>query len=262
VELLVRAVAVLEALAGMAQPATLPAVTERVGLPQTQVYRALRALERAGFVDHVGREGYRAGARALSLGALLGPRPELRELARPVLVRLAGAVAGVVTLHLRSGGYRVLLLAAVAPSLRGGPEPTVSLGERASLTRGCSGRAILAHLPAREIDAVLAAAGRPAATTRAELAAIRRDGYAISLSDNHAEHHGVSTALLDPEGAGPLGSLTVSGDASRFGEGTLRELSVRLRAAAAELAPVLATVLGPHASSHQGPLDVGDLLGG
>ncbi len=259
-ELLTRAVRVLEALAGMEQPATLPTVTARVGLPRTQVYRALRALERDGFLDHVGREGYRTGARGLSLGAMLGPGPELRDLARPVLTRLAGATSGVVTLHLRSGRYRVLVLAAVSRDYRAAEIPEIVLGERASLTRGCSGQAILAHLPAREIQAVLSAGDRPHGVTRARLDRIRREGYAISLGDNHAEHHGVSAALLEPEGVGVLGALTVSGDAAHFDVDVLRGAAVPLRTATTELAPVLAQLLGPHASSRQRPVDVGDLL--
>lgn len=48
---LVRALRVLETLAGMRQPASLPAITARTGLSKTKAYRVLRILQDGGYVD-------------------------------------------------------------------------------------------------------------------------------------------------------------------------------------------------------------------
>ena len=251
----VRALHVLEILAGMRQPALLDAVAARTGLTKMKAYRVLRALEQDGYVDHAGRSGYRVGSRSLSLATLIGPRPALLKRARPVLNRLAETARETATLHLRSGAYRVLVL---------GAEPAnwdlrhaVRLGERAPLTNGCSGTVILARLPAAEAATLLAA--RPRSEHRPDVAAldrIRADGYAISRNANHQGVAGVAAALLEPDDGYPLGSLAIAGPDHRLPDQALEQLAGPLTAAARELAPQLAAVLGPHASVRQDALDV------
>ncbi len=251
----VRALHVLEILAGMQQPALLDAVAARTGLTKMKAYRVLRALEQDGYVDHAGRSGYRVGSRSLSLATLIGPHPALLKRARPVLNRLAETARETATLHLRSGAHRVLVLGAepVNWDLR----HVVRLGERAPLTTGCSGTVILAHLPAAEAGTLLAA--RPRGEHRPDADAldrIRTDGYALSRNANHAGVAGVAAALLEPDDGYPLGSLAIAGPDHRLPDRALQQLAGPLTAAARELAPQLAAILGPHASVRQDALDV------
>ncbi len=255
-DLLRRSVRVLEALAGMEQPAPLLDVVAAVGLSKASTYRALRALQDDGYVDHLGRRGYRIGSRAVALGSLLGPRPNLVQRARPVLSRLAATTGETTTLHLRSGEHRVLVLFA-EPEAH--PHPIeVRLGERAPLTSGCSGRAILAHLSTEQATKVIGShvRGRARARLERELATIRSDGYAMSFSENHVRFHGISAALLDPDDDRPLGSIAIAGIDRRLPEDALRRLARPLNAACRQLAPQLATILGPHSSAGLAALDV------
>ncbi|WP_143510336.1 MULTISPECIES: IclR family transcriptional regulator [unclassified Pseudonocardia] len=251
---LARSVVVLETLAGMEQPAALPAVAERLGAPVSQTYRVLRALQEEGFVDHVGRRGYRVGTRAIGLGALLGPWPELRALTYPVLVRLAGGTSLSARLHVRSGYDRVLLLAAVPPHDHD-PSWRTRIGERSPLTRGCSGRAILAHLPESEIEAVLGArAGEEDGTLRTELRRIRGDGFAFSSAANHAGRRGISVPLTSASEV--MGALSLSGPQAAVDEDGLRRLAGTVRAAADDIAGPLSAMLGPDATRRRYALDV------
>lgn len=70
-----RAMRVLEALAGMEQPAGLLTIAAAVNLSKTRAYRVLRSLQDHGYVDHADRNGYRIGSRSLALASLIGPRP-------------------------------------------------------------------------------------------------------------------------------------------------------------------------------------------
>ena len=250
-----RALHVLEVLAGMAQPAGLDAILQATGLSRSKAYRSLRFLQDAGFVDHVGRSGYRVGSRSLALATLVGPRPALLIAARPVLRWLADVASASATLNLRSGSHRVLVLGAEA---RDRPaSDRFAVGERAPLTSGASGLSILAHLPAEEVDAVMA--GRPRRTRRPSasvLAEIRDQGYAITFSANHRGISGISTALLAPADGYPLGSLSVGGAAKRLPEATLRDLGAPLRRAAKKLGPELARLLGPESHGRLKALDV------
>ncbi|TVT59338.1 IclR family transcriptional regulator [Amycolatopsis rhizosphaerae] len=252
----IRALRVLETLAGMQQPAPLPTIAERVQLSKTTAYRILRGLQDHGFIDHTGRTGYRIGSRAVALASLIGPRPALLQIIRPVLKKLATEASETVTLHLRSGAHRVLVLAAEPP---GNPLRILpTLGERSPLTSGCSGQSILAFLPRQEADDIVRdhtrdglRPGLPAA-----LARIRKDSYALSFSGIHIGFNGVAAPLLDPTDGTALGSIAIAGLDRRLPRDTLLQLSTPLRAACADLAPRLATVLGPNSSIRLDPLDV------
>lgn len=251
-----RALRVLELLAGMEQPASLTAIATTAHMTKTRAYRILRSLQESGFVHHAGRSGYRVGSRAIALATLMSPRPALVQSARPVLMRLALTSGETATLHLRSGGHRVLVLGEESP--RSALRRVVMFGERSPLTSGCGGTSILAHLPPAEAAEVIA--GHVPAEQRgelqAQLAEIRARGYAVSYSSNHAGLHGISTVLLDPADGYPLGSLVVAGPEQRLPEKALLALAGPLRSASAELAPRLAAVIGPNSSVRLASLDV------
>lgn len=250
-----RGLHILEAMSGMKQPVSLAAVAERMGLSETQAFRTLKSLEAEGYVDHLGRRGYRLGSRAVALAILLGPRPALMRAVQPVVTRLVATTAESAAMHLRSGGHRVLVMGVPKPDspLR----ESVSLGERAPLTSGCAGQVILAHLPPDQQAEILAA--RPAAERRPiadRLARIREQGYALSHGENHPGVRGIAVALLDPTDGTPLGSLTIASPDERLPEARTLMLAGILTSAARDLAPRLANLVGPHSSGHLSALDV------
>jgi DNA-binding IclR family transcriptional regulator len=252
----IRALRVLETLAGLQQPATLPVIAEQAQLTKTKAYRILRSLQDHGFVDHAGRSGYRIGSRAVALASLIGPRPAFLRLTRPVLARLAAEASETVTLHLRSGAHRVLVLGAEPP---GNPQRRLpTIGERSPLTSGCSGRSILAFLPEEEAGKIIRAHAPEGVRNglSAMLALIRTQSYALSFSDNHEHINGIAAPLLDPNDGTALGSIAVAGLDQRVAKETLLRLVTPLHAACSQLAPRLATVLGPNSSVHLESLDV------
>jgi DNA-binding IclR family transcriptional regulator len=253
---LMRALHVLERLAGMEQPASLLDIAAATDLTKTKAYRVLRSLQEDGYVDHIGRNGYRIASRSIALAMLIGPRPALLQRARPILTQLAGRASETATLHLRSGAFRVLVLGAEPP--RSAEHQVVMVGERAPLTSGCSGTSILAFLPDQEVDEIIRTHAK--STQRKKLAKlvdrIRDDGYATSFSSNHVGLNGISAPLLDPETDLPLGSVAIAGPEERLPEATLHKLVTPLLASCATLAPRLAAVLGPNSSVRIESLDV------
>jgi IclR family transcriptional regulator, acetate operon repressor len=254
-EALMRSLLVLEALSGMAQPASLDRVRARTQLPKSKAYRALRSLQDEGFVDRVGRQGYRVGGRSLALSLLIGPRPALLQALRPVVRWLSDVTGQTATLHLRSGHDRVLALGAGPKNTRSQELPPI--GERAPLSVGCGGTSILAFLPVDEADEVLGSTNRPGQDAdTVDLAAIRSDGFALSFASNHAGANGVAAPILNPLDSYPLGSLAIAGPSDRLSEAKLREFALPLRRACAQLGPHLATMLGPNSSERLDALDV------
>jgi DNA-binding IclR family transcriptional regulator len=253
-----RGLQLLEALAGMRQPASLRAVAERVGLSESQTFRVLRELERGGYLDHLGRSGYRLAGRSVALATLIGPRPAMLRAIQPVITRLAHLTGEAVVLHLRSGATRVLVLGVPAPS---GPilDPAGLLGERSPLAVGSSGRIILAYLPEAE-----SAAMDLGGLDRQQLAAIRDRGYEASFGENHPGVNGVSAPLLayreDADSADSvgvaLGSITIAGPAERLSEADFPRLVPMVQAACRDLGPRLASILGPDLGETMRALDL------
>jgi DNA-binding IclR family transcriptional regulator len=264
-----RGLEVLEALAGMRQPASLRAVARRTGLSESQAFRVLRELEQGGYLEHLGRTGYRLGSRSVALSTLIGPRPALLRAVQPALARLAVTTHEAVVLHLRSGADRVLALGVPAPT---GPirEPAGVLGERSPLAVGASGRVILAHLSEAEI-----AASDPDGLAGPRLARIRELGYDTSYGENHPGINGISAPLLadadaytgaaaGPGGTGDasaaghtaLGSITIAGPAARLPESVIVPLARPLVRACQDLSPRLAAILGPSPGATLEALDL------
>ena len=251
-----RALRLLEVLAGMDQPATLPAIAAALGLSTQSTYRVLQSLHREGFLDHIGRSGYRIGSRSIALASLVGPRPALVNRVRPVLTKLAAIAEETATLHLRSGQQRTMIFA-VEPA--NNPEHrVVRHNERSPLASGCSGMVILANLPDAQAEAVIDAQVRPAnrPAIRQRIRQVRDNAYALSFSANHKGMNGVAVALIDPDDDVALGAIALAGTERRMPEARMRTLAVPLIAAAAEVAPRIAAILGPNSGARLRGSDV------
>lgn len=165
--------AVLRVLSGQS-PARLATVAAAAGLNKVTALRILDTLAREGFVTRAaGGHGFERGPEFLALAASAGRSHDLRELARPSLVRLADLSEDTALLSLRSG------VEAVCVDREVGSFPIranyLDVGSRRPLGAGAGAMALLAWLPEREIDAVLAVLGpRLAGYPRLPVGEIRR----------------------------------------------------------------------------------------
>lgn len=103
--LLDRAVAVLEAVEDGSHRFT--QIMNATGLPRGTTHRLVRALEDRGFLAHYGGFGYRLGPRLLRLAHRAMRELPLRDVAHPVLERLARSTGESAQLFVRSGDARV-----------------------------------------------------------------------------------------------------------------------------------------------------------
>ena len=84
-----RAMAILAMVEGGARSHT--EVARLTGLARPTAHRLLKAMEAHGLVSYIGGQGYRLGPRFLGLAATAMRELPLRDLAQPVLERLAPA---------------------------------------------------------------------------------------------------------------------------------------------------------------------------
>ena len=241
-----RAIAILDAFTGRRSELTLSDVAELVGLGTSTTHRLLRSLVAHGLLkrDPAGKTSS-LGPHLVRLAQAAAGAMDLRELARPVLVRLRDAARETVGLHqLRDERSRVVVDQVEShQALR---RTYTDLGEPIPLHQGAPGKVLLAFAPERLRVAVLSAPLEAAnaqtivdpCALRAELEAVRRQGYAFSYGERVGGIHTVAVPVFDHTG-GAVASLSVTGPALRMPTDRLLAIAPLARAAAAELSALL-----------------------
>jgi DNA-binding IclR family transcriptional regulator len=161
-----RGLAVLVAI-GRTPGLTTAEVATTCGLHRSITHRLLVSLQRTGFAVRSEAGRWTVGPTAVGLA---GPaRPSLREVAAPVLQRLARELDATASLVEVSGGAAVTTYVAEPES--DGPRFSYRLGNRDPLDRGAGGLAALASGPAVDGEPARVADARVAGhvTTSAEL---------------------------------------------------------------------------------------------
>ena len=187
VQVIDRALAILEVLAAEGPALTLAELAGRIKLPKSTVLRLLSVLQQHRFVDRESRSGdYRLGLKLVELGASAASQPNFVERARPHLNRLMAATGETVFLSVLDG-TEVLAVDRVRISAR---TVRVPLNRVAVHSAYCTanGKALIAFLSDAELESRLRKARlksytRNTITTltalKAELRRVRTAGYAI-----------------------------------------------------------------------------------
>ncbi|HEV8635248.1 MAG TPA: IclR family transcriptional regulator [Chloroflexota bacterium] len=237
-----RAIEVLTALAEAGAPPTLQQLAGRLGVAASTIHRIITTLERTGMVERDGG-GYAPGPTVAALYKARAWDMDVPARAQPLMRELREATGETISLHVRRHTVHVCVESLDSPhELR----VRLEVGATASLCRGCTGRAILAHLPPAEGRRILADECAPAGADHDgwvgerlyELQMVRAAGYATGLNEPSPGMAGVSAPVFG-RGADVLGALTVSGPTVRFRRRDVLAAAERLRAAAAELSAQL-----------------------
>ncbi|MGI8308167.1 IclR family transcriptional regulator [Saccharopolyspora hattusasensis] len=212
-----RGLAILRVLAGRAGPVSAGVIARDLGLPRSTTYHLLAELVTAGFVTHLPEERrYGLGMAAFELGSAYLRHDPLERLAGPLLRRLVDEVGRTAHLGVLHGGESLYLIKE-RPSQ---PQTLVTdVGVRLPAQLTASGRALLAHLPAAHVRAVLPSSERFVRRTdrgprnlpelRRLLAEERRRGWAIEDGFVTAGFASVACAVFD-HGARPIAAISVT----------------------------------------------------
>ncbi|MFE1599196.1 IclR family transcriptional regulator [Methylobacterium sp. ID0610] len=232
--------------------ARLSALAEASGLPAPTALRLLRALVAEGLVDlDAAAKTYRLGLGLFRLAAQAGNPLGLRDLARPALLRLTGALGETIFLLVRSG-YDAVCIERTA-----GPLPirsfTGDIGGTVMLGLGQGAMAILAHLSEEEQEAVIRynlprireATSLDEAYLRTEITRTRDLGYCAASSGLIPGMAGLGVPILGPDGTA-VAALSVGSTVDRLtGERSTAIAGMLMREAAgiaAHLNPFDATL--------------------
>ena len=207
------------------------------GINKATCFRLMAELLDHGLVEQIAeKRSYRIGPAVLRLAALREAAVGLRDLAMPILHQLAQTthetahMSHLVAGHLATGHLMTGRLATVgyAYSATHAMKVMMEDAEVLPLHATSSGYAVLAHLPAAQVDAVLAqplpavTAWTPvtAAAVRLRLNQTRDTGYAETAHTYEADVASIALPLFDARGA-CLGAIAVAAPVTRMTKTTV-----------------------------------------
>jgi DNA-binding IclR family transcriptional regulator len=211
-------------------------VVEATGLPLATANRLLQGMEDHGLLLQVGGIGYVLGPRLLGLATTAISELPLRELAHPILERLARSTGESAQLFVRDGDRRVCVDTAESESeLR----TIVEIGASLPLTMGSAGKIFLAWAAGPDRERLVAMADDPERLDR-QLDTTRRRGWADSVAERAPGVASVSAPVFGPART-LLAAVSVSGPAQRLGSLRAKRYATAVTDAAKEIEATLGT---------------------
>ncbi len=215
-----RAIDVLDYLATVDEPQTLTRIADAVNLSPAVAHRLLSTLKSRGLVlQEMPTRRYALGWRMMDYANRILSTMSIAPVIEPYLHLLRDRTQETVTYHVASGQARVCVLEAEsAQEVR----RRVGIGRRVPLYAGASGRAILAFLPEREQERVLA--GLPDETRQRveKLCQLTREsGYAMSQEESAKSVAALAAPVFGQQGE-VVGAISISGPLFRWTEDAMR----------------------------------------
>jgi DNA-binding IclR family transcriptional regulator len=201
-------------------------LARELDLSKSAVHKHLTTLERLEYVtSEDGR--YRLRFRFLGIGLDVRDRLPLYRIARPAIDNLSQTTGEITNLMVPEHARGVYVHQADAGR---DPDEPLRAGHRVPLHATAGGKAILAHLPGKAVDAVVDRHGLPALTEktttdpddlRRELRSVRDRGLAFDRGEHRSDWQCVAAPVLADDR--PIGAITVSGPIARMSGKTLEE---------------------------------------
>jgi DNA-binding IclR family transcriptional regulator len=239
---LARAVGLLHAVADRPSGSSASELARVAGLPRSTVTRTLRTLADSGLVEEApDGAGWVLGHELVRLARGADPHRRLVEASRLPLARLRDRCGESALLAVPYGRPGLEILLQLDSDRHVGVADWV--GAEVPLHASSAGKLVLAELDEAELAAWLEA--NPLAaftertltdfeTLRAELARVRRQGWAELVDELEDGLTAISVPVLSPRGS-LVGIVGLSGPTFRLPRGRRRELVPKVQATAAEI---------------------------
>lgn len=232
-----RALSVLRLLAASTTPQPAEVLARTLGVPRASLYRLLREMCDEGFVTHYPEERrWGLGIATLELGSAYQRADPLVRLARPLLAELVDTTGATVHLAVLHGNETLYLL---VERPRRADVLVTGEGVRLPAHLTATGRAVLAHLSRRQLEALYPhglvlreqAGPRSVRDLREDLEAERARGWSSEQGLVTEGFSSVAAAAFDAAGL-PTASIGVTAPTARA---DLEALALPVTRAAAAL---------------------------
>ncbi len=241
IQSLKRAAAILDAVARKPKGVSLVQLSAELGLRNSTAFHLIQTLVNLGFLTQLAdNRRYRIGTRLFTLAAGALDETALLSLATPILERLSAETGQAAHLAIRSK-QDIIVIARTAASgllqLAGHPGATRPAHATAI------GKTLLAAMPPEDFDHLLETLPLPAFTPNTltdrlglarEIETVRHTGIAHDNCELDADVRCIAVPVHDFAGR-CAAAMGLSGPAWRLSPQALKEKSLQLRAAAAEL---------------------------
>ncbi|ABD56712.1 IclR family transcriptional regulator [Jannaschia sp. CCS1] len=203
---------------------------DALGYSRPTLYRYLKLLKETGFLAPLPGGRFGLGPRVVELDFLVRASDPLVARSQSHLDALAERFPGTAFVV---QWYGTKMLCVASASQDKSARTSYPRGRPMPLTTGAAAKVILAHLPKRRQDVILAGHA-DAEDVRARLRDVRREGVAVAHGEVTDGIVGTAAPILDA-GGHPLGSLCVSMGAAQYAELTQSILEDAVRTKAAEI---------------------------
>lgn len=215
VEAVERALTLLECFTQERRTLSLTELAEATGMYKSTVLRLTGSLERFHFLIRRDDGRFAIGQAVWRLGLLYRNSFELESLVRPILAELVQHTGETASFYVKEGHARVVLYRENSTrAARHHLDEGVSL----PLDSGASGHILRAYSD----------------MATAELAAVREQGFAVSLGERDPDLAAIAVPVFG-KGQALQGALTVSGIITRFTEPDREKILTELKLAAQKL---------------------------
>ncbi|ARP87649.1 IclR family transcriptional regulator [Bordetella genomosp. 9] len=246
IQVIERAMRLLDALAAQPEPVTLKQLAATTGLHASTAHRILNDLVVGRYVERVDNGVYQLGMRLLELGSLVKGRLNVRDAAAGPMHELHELTGQTVNLSVQQGDEIVYVDRAW--SERSGMQVVRAIGGRAPLHLTSTGKLFLSMAEPREVRAYALRTGLAGHTGNSltrldmlerELAMVRAHGYARDNEELEVGVRCIAAGIRDDSGKLVAG-LSISAPAERMQDewiARLKETAARISASLGYEAP-------------------------
>ncbi|MCD0503476.1 IclR family transcriptional regulator [Bordetella petrii] len=222
IQVIERAMRLLDALAAHSDPVTLKELSATTGLHASTAHRILNDLVVGRYVERVDNGLYQLGMRLLELGSLVKGRLNVREAAISAMRSLHKLTGQTINLSVQQGDEIVYIDRAW--SERSGMQVVRAIGGRAPLHLTSTGKLFLSTGDSRQVRAYALRTGLAGHTRNSltdlerlerELALVRRHGYARDNEELELGVRCIAAGIFDDTGKLVAG-LSISAPAERL----------------------------------------------
>ena len=254
VQTLDRALTILGLLAG-SDGISLSILSQRAGLAPSSAYRLLQTMAARGYVEFLERDQlWAVGVEAFRTGMAFQRRYSISAVGRGIMHDLVDATGETANIAIFEDDAIVFVSQAESH------EPIRAFfrtGERRAAHASGIGKALLAEMPRRAVERIVAAKGlsrftdmtiTDPATLYAELAKIHVRGWALDDEERNVGMRCVAAAIFNEFGD-PVAGLSVSGPTARLDDAMVARLGPLVTAGAAEITRLVGGVSLPRAGA-------------
>lgn len=244
-----RAFRIMEFVSNSRRGFSLSEISRHLRLPKSSVHLILLSLENLGYLQKDLKGGYRFGLKLVSLSRTALENLDLREVARPLMRKLAHETGLTVHLAILERGEAVIIEKVEAP---GTLQLATWVGRRLDVNCTGVGKALIAFLPGDEFDRQIKPGNLAKhnehtivsiPTLKKRLVEVRSTGYAFDDEEDEIGIRCIGAPVFDSS-KWPVAAISVSGIVTRIPLERVSTLGQQIMDVAAGISSSLGHVRG------------------